>query len=159
MHATHQFFLTRRSLYIVVLDSRKDEKIEYWLKHVKTFGGDSPVLVVKELVTMPDNPEITVTYRHLVRLEEKGIKDYFPDGSENAYNVKDLLGAVKVPMKKGNEEEILKILQKISEISNKLDTKETLAQKANEIFMLKPNAFGVGIDIHKILEILFSKKK
>jgi internalin A len=46
MHATHQFFLSRRSLYILVLDGRKDEKTEYWLKHVRTFGSDSPVLVV-----------------------------------------------------------------------------------------------------------------
>ena len=27
-------------------DSRKDESTEYWLRHVETFGGDSPVLVV-----------------------------------------------------------------------------------------------------------------
>lgn len=46
MHATHQFFLSKRSLYIIVVDSRKDEKIEYWLKHVQSFGGNSPVLIV-----------------------------------------------------------------------------------------------------------------
>ncbi|MBE9592406.1 MAG: leucine-rich repeat domain-containing protein, partial [Proteobacteria bacterium] len=32
MHATHQFFLSKRSLYILVLDGRRDEKTEYWLK-------------------------------------------------------------------------------------------------------------------------------
>ncbi len=32
MRATHQFFLSKRSLYILVLDGRKDEKPEYWLK-------------------------------------------------------------------------------------------------------------------------------
>ncbi len=26
MHATHQFFLTKRSLYILVLDARQDEQ-------------------------------------------------------------------------------------------------------------------------------------
>ena len=49
MHATHQFFLTKRSLYLLVLDSRLDEKenrVEYWLKIVQSFGGDSPVIVV-----------------------------------------------------------------------------------------------------------------
>jgi len=46
MHATHQFFLSKRSLYILVLDGRKDEKTEYWLNHIKSFGGDSPVMVV-----------------------------------------------------------------------------------------------------------------
>lgn len=46
MHATHQFFLSKRSLYILVLDSRKDDKAEYWLKNIQSFGGDSPVLIV-----------------------------------------------------------------------------------------------------------------
>ena len=49
MQATHQFFLTERSLYILVLDSRENEeqsKIRYWLDKIRTFGGDSPVIVV-----------------------------------------------------------------------------------------------------------------
>ncbi|WP_417913610.1 ADP-ribosylation factor-like protein [Candidatus Electronema sp. JM] len=46
MHATHQFFLSRRSLYVLVLDNRRDERPEYWLRYIETFGGDSPVLVV-----------------------------------------------------------------------------------------------------------------
>src|SRR5690606_34890134 len=34
MHATHQFFLTKRSLYLLVLDARQGEdegRVEYWL--------------------------------------------------------------------------------------------------------------------------------
>lgn len=51
MHATHQFFLTKRSLYMLVLDSRLDanenvNNIEYWLKLIQSFGGDSPIIVV-----------------------------------------------------------------------------------------------------------------
>jgi internalin A len=49
MHATHQFFLTRRSLYLLVIDARAGEKesnIHYWLKIIQSYGGDSPVLVV-----------------------------------------------------------------------------------------------------------------
>ncbi len=49
MHATHQFFLTKRSLYILVIDARLGEdenRVEYWLKLIKTFGGDSPVIIV-----------------------------------------------------------------------------------------------------------------
>jgi len=48
-HATHQFFLTERSLYLVVLDGRKgreDEDAEYWLKFIKAFGGESPAILV-----------------------------------------------------------------------------------------------------------------
>jgi internalin A len=47
-HATHQFFLTNRSLYVVVADSRKeDTDFNYWLNVVELLGGDSPILVIK----------------------------------------------------------------------------------------------------------------
>ena len=49
MHSTHQFFLTERSLYLLVLSGREgheDEDAEYWLKLIQSFGGDSPVIVV-----------------------------------------------------------------------------------------------------------------
>ena len=49
MHATHQFFLTRRSLYLLVLSGREgnaDQDAEYWLKLIESFGGELPVLVV-----------------------------------------------------------------------------------------------------------------
>ncbi|HKR06244.1 MAG TPA: leucine-rich repeat domain-containing protein, partial [Bacteroidia bacterium] len=45
MHSTHQFFLSSRSIYILVLDGRMDEDPEYWLKHIESFGGNSPVLI------------------------------------------------------------------------------------------------------------------
>jgi len=63
MHATHQFFLSKRSLYILVLNSRKDEKTEYWLNHVQTFGGASPVIVV--LNKIDENPGFDVNRRFL----------------------------------------------------------------------------------------------
>jgi len=47
MHATHQFFLTRRSLYLVVIDARTGERgLDYWLQIVRSYGGDSPIFVV-----------------------------------------------------------------------------------------------------------------
>ena len=48
-YATHQLFLTRRTLYILVLNSRVSEeenRAEYWLKMIEAFGGNSPVLIV-----------------------------------------------------------------------------------------------------------------
>ncbi len=49
MHATHQFFLTQRSLYLLVLTGREggeDADAEYWLKLIDSFGDESPVIVV-----------------------------------------------------------------------------------------------------------------
>lgn len=47
-HGTHQFFLTERSVYILVLDARADTQdtdTEYWLRLITAFGGDSPIIV------------------------------------------------------------------------------------------------------------------
>jgi internalin A len=47
-HATHQFFLTKRSLYALVADSRKeDTDFYYWLKTVELLSDNSPLLIIK----------------------------------------------------------------------------------------------------------------
>lgn len=63
MHATHQFFLSKRSLYILVLDGRKDEKPEYWLKLIEYFGGESPVLIV--INKIDENPAFELNRKFL----------------------------------------------------------------------------------------------
>ena len=74
MHATHQFFLSQRSLYLVVLDGRREEDAEYWLKHVQSFGGDSPVLVV--LNKIDENPTFDAN-RPLLTGKYPAIRDFF----------------------------------------------------------------------------------
>ena len=73
-HATHQFFLSQRCIYVVVLNSRSDDKAEKWLKHAASFGGRSPVLVV--LNKIDENPAFEVDRK---RLREKypNIQDFF----------------------------------------------------------------------------------
>ncbi|NET45691.1 COR domain-containing protein [Okeania sp. SIO2B3] len=47
-HATHQFFLTKRSLYILVADTRKeDTDFYYWLNVVELLSDNSPLLIIK----------------------------------------------------------------------------------------------------------------
>lgn len=64
MHATHQFFLSKRSLYVLVLDGRREEKAEYWLKEIESLGGASPTLVV--LNKMDDNPGFEINRKFLL---------------------------------------------------------------------------------------------
>lgn len=46
-HATHQFFLTKRSLYALVADARKeDTDFYYWLNIVDLLSENSPVLII-----------------------------------------------------------------------------------------------------------------
>ncbi|MBD2411877.1 leucine-rich repeat domain-containing protein [Nostoc calcicola FACHB-3891] len=47
-HATHQFFLTKRSLYTLVADTRKeDTDFYYWLNVVELLSDNSPLLIIK----------------------------------------------------------------------------------------------------------------
>jgi internalin A len=46
-HYTHRFFLSKRSLYVLVADNRKDDTdFNYWLNIIEQFAGNSPLLIV-----------------------------------------------------------------------------------------------------------------
>ncbi len=48
LHATHQFFLTERTVYLLVLSGREGsatQDAEYWLQLIKSFGGHSPIII------------------------------------------------------------------------------------------------------------------
>lgn len=58
MHATHQFFLSRRSIYLIILNAREEPNPEYWLNHIKSFGGNSPVIIA--INKIDENPSYDV---------------------------------------------------------------------------------------------------
>jgi predicted ATP-binding protein involved in virulence len=133
-----------------------EQKRDYFTVILFTFRGINrsfEKLKAIEKVPMPSEPEITVSYEHLVRLEKKGIELYIPDGSAREYKVKDLLGTIYVEKK--TEEEILEILRKLKD---KSDTEETLLQKAEDIAILQPN-LGVGVDVKKLVDSIMQRPK
>ncbi len=69
MHATHRFFLTERSLYLLVLSGREgneDEDAEYWLQLIRSFGDDAPVIIVMNKIAQHpftlNRPHLTTKY-------------------------------------------------------------------------------------------------
>ncbi len=71
MHATHQFFLTKRSLYLLVLDSRltqEENRVEYWLKIIQSFSDESPVLIVGNK-----------TDQHPLDIDRTGLQKKYPN--------------------------------------------------------------------------------
>lgn len=55
-HATHQFFLTRRSLYLLVTESRREDKHDdfyYWFNIIRLLGDNAPVVVVLNKCDQP----------------------------------------------------------------------------------------------------------
>ncbi len=89
MHATHQFFLTERSLYLLVLNARKDEgnnDVEYWLKIIESFGKDAPVLII---ANKSDEHPLKLNRRNL---QEKypNIQGFFETSCKTGLGVDDL---------------------------------------------------------------------
>jgi internalin A len=71
LHATHQFFITKRSLYLLVLDARQGEqegRVEYWLALINSFAGESPILIV-----------INKTDEHYLDLNRRGLQQKYPN--------------------------------------------------------------------------------
>lgn len=92
MHATHQFFLSRRSIYVLVLDGRKEEKTEYWLKHIETFGGTSPIIVV--LNKLDENPSFEVN-RKFLREKYPTISKFVRVSCKTGIGIRSLINEVR----------------------------------------------------------------
>lgn len=55
-HSTHQFFLTKRSIYLLVTESRKEDNHDdffYWLNIINLLGDKSPVVMVLNKCDQP----------------------------------------------------------------------------------------------------------
>ena len=64
-HATHQFFLTKRSLYLFVTEARKDLRFDdfyYWLNIINTLAGNSPVILVQNKADQSHNEPSIESY-------------------------------------------------------------------------------------------------
>lgn len=109
-----------------------------------------------EKVLLPDNPEVSVSYTHLVRLEKEGEEDYYPDGASHSYRVKELLGSVHVEITNRSEEKLIKILEKVLDDS---DTENTMIEKANSILIMQPNLYGVGINVNELVKRVFGRRR
>ena len=97
-HETHRYFLTERSLYLVVLDGRggqQMEEAEYWLSHVERYGSRveagrverSPVIVVLNKWRSPGPYE--VEKRRLQR-EHPNIRAFVETDCKDGHGIETL---------------------------------------------------------------------
>ena len=95
MHATHQFFLTKRSLYLLVINARENEqqnRLEYWLKIIQSFGGDSPIILVGNKI---DDHPLDLDQTGL-RKKYENIKDIVPISCKTGAGIEEnLLSIIK----------------------------------------------------------------
>ena len=94
MHATHQFFLTERSLYLLVLNGREggeDADADYWLRLIESFGGNSPVIVV--LNKIKQHP--FDLNRRALQQKYVGIREFVPTDCEDGTGIEKLRRAIE----------------------------------------------------------------
>jgi internalin A len=92
MHSTHQFFLSERSIYLLVLDGRKEEDAEYWVKHVTAFGGSSPIIII--LNKMDENPSFDLN-RKFLQSKYNIIQGFHRISCQNGSGITELTKGIK----------------------------------------------------------------
>jgi len=93
MHATHQFFLTKRSLYVLVLDCRnspEQNEVEYWLRIINSFGSNAPVIVVGNKI---DQQPLDIDRRGL-QAKYPNIKAFLETSCLDGKGIKELHNAI-----------------------------------------------------------------
>ena len=94
MHATHQFFLTQRSLYLLVLSGREggeDNDADYWLKIAESFGGESPVIVVLNKI----REHSFDVNRRALQQKYPSIRDFIKTDCSDGTGLKELRRAIE----------------------------------------------------------------
>lgn len=91
-HATHQFFLTKRSVYALLVDDRRESpNLHYWLSVVELLSDKSPVLIIKN---RKQNRDFQVNERQL-RGEFDNIKDFLPTNLSSNEGLDAILRAIQ----------------------------------------------------------------
>ncbi len=83
-HSTHQFFLTKRSIYMIVTESRKEDRHEdfyYWLNIIKLLGDESPIIMVLNKSDQPNKEipfkEFQESFSNLIKYFKVSLKEEF----------------------------------------------------------------------------------
>lgn len=87
LHSMHRMFLTERTLYVVLLNARddtQDDRARYWLHNIRSFAGNSPVLLVLNKIDQNPNanvnePELKELYGGLRRVVNLSALEYTPE--------------------------------------------------------------------------------
>lgn len=83
-HSTHQFFLTKRSIYMIVTESRKEDRHEdfyYWLNIIKILSDQSPILMILNKADQPNREipfkEFQDSFSNLKKYYKLSLKDEY----------------------------------------------------------------------------------
>ncbi|MGK7931113.1 MAG: COR domain-containing protein [Microcystaceae cyanobacterium] len=96
-HATHQFFLTKRSLYLLIADSRREQpNFDYWLDVIELFSEKSPVLIIKN---EKQNRQVILDEPQLKSLFDN-IKEFLITNLADNRGLEDIINSIKYHIQK-----------------------------------------------------------
>lgn len=95
-HATHQFFLTNRSIFLLVYNARQDVgkrggNIQYWLEMIQSRAPDSPVFLI---ATHCDQEPARISVDYWKDLFPN-IKDIFQVGNKSGKGIDEVRDAIQ----------------------------------------------------------------
>ncbi|MCI5222729.1 MAG: hypothetical protein D3924_08690 [Candidatus Electrothrix sp. AR4] len=143
-----------RRISIYVNGSQRKDYLAVILLFFREINSSFEELNVRELVPMPDAPEITARYSTLLTYAKKGKNGYIPDDSDKEYSVQELLGLIQP----NREDQVLELLRVIKQ---QLDAKESPTEVLNSLFKLEPSILGVGINLNELFKRIlgYAKRK
>lgn len=89
MHSTHQFFFTKRTVYILVINARENEdtnKTEEWLQRIQSLSQNSPVFIVGNKID-ENNRGTDRSSLGYFDIERKRLREKFPNLIQGFYGV------------------------------------------------------------------------
>jgi len=111
-HSTHQFFLTKRSLYLLVWEARTDQHVngfDYWLNVIKLLSNNSPIIIVLNKID-----------ERFVHIDEKSLKNNFKNIT--AFHQVSALTGKNIP-------------NLIEQISNRIDSLPLIGDKLPKVWV------------------------
>ncbi len=146
-----------KKISIFVSGEQRRDYFAVLLFTLRQINGSFERLKAVEQIPLPDNPEVTVSYRHLIRLEQEGEQKCFPEAADRRYDVADLLGTIYI--KNEDEDRLLQVLEKLMEKMQDIsDNEETILKKMGAVFQLQPGIMGARVDVMNLLEKVLKRK-
>jgi hypothetical protein len=142
-------------LILQITGPQKREYLVILLFILKDINRSFSHLKVTEKIGLPDAPNYSVSYAHLLKLNQHGISDYLHEETGQAYQVSTLLGLVAQPSQ--TEAEMLQKILRILETPG-IEPEKDLLDHLNEVVKVNPGMFGMSIDVNALVKKLWKSE-
>lgn len=157
---THQIFYTKRSVYILVWDARKEEdeyNFNYWLKIISLQSKDSPVVLVMNKYDLANNDIDQAS----LKKEFGNIQEFHKVSCKTGANISELITSIKNTVQKLPHSNIvpplwIKIRNHLEQINENYITiddyfyicQENGLENKNDALVLSQYLHDLGVIIH-----------